>query len=187
MATVVVAGAGAIGGIVAARMAMAGHDVGVIARGPHLRAIERDGLVLDDRLAGRRDAVRVRASERADAFAPPDLLVIGVKAPALAGLLPTLAPLVTPRTIVVPALNGLPWWYFHRAGGRFDGRRIACLDPDGTLAGSIDSARIVGCVVLLAGEVAAPGIVSHTAHRTMIIGEPDAFAACTSAEATSRT
>ena len=75
--------------------------------------------------------------------------------------------------MVVPAINGLPWWYFHTEGGRFDGQPVACLDPDGTLFRALDPARILGCVVHAAAQVPEPGVVRHTAGREFLIGEPD--------------
>lgn len=172
MADVCVVGAGAIGGIVAARMALAGHRVSVIARGAHLQAIREDGLVLDDRVDGARHTVRLAASDDPAAFGRQDLVVIGLKGPAIPAMLPRLAPLVGPDTVAVPAINGIPWWYFHRHAAPHAGRRIVCLDPRGDLFAALDCDRVIGCVVLLAGEVSKPGTVVHTAVRKMIIGEP---------------
>lgn len=172
MADVCVVGAGAIGGIVAARMALAGHRVSVVARGAHLQAIREGGLVLDDRLNGAEHTVKLAASDDPGAFGRQDLVVIGLKGPAIPAMLPRLAPLVGSDTLVVPAINGIPWWYFHRAGAPHAGRRIACLDPRGDLFAALDCDRVIGCVVLLAGEVSRPGTVVHLAVSKMIIGEP---------------
>src|SRR5258708_34764695 len=88
-------------------------------------------------------------------------------------MLPRLKPLVGTETTVVPAINGLPWWYFFKEGGRFDGRPIDCLDPGGELLAALDPGHILGCVVHASAEVTEPGVVSHNAGGTFIIGEPD--------------
>jgi len=88
-------------------------------------------------------------------------------------MLPRLRTLVGPVTMVIPAINGLPWWYFFREGGRFDGQHLACLDPAGTLFETLDPRHILGCVVHAAAEVSEPGVVRHTAGRAFLIGEPD--------------
>lgn len=172
MAKATIVGAGAIGGIIAARMAMQGHQVSVVARGAHLQAIAKQGLTLDDRLTGQRHTVDVAHSDDPAEFGIQDLVVIGLKGPAIPDMLPRLSPLLGPDTVVVPAINGVPWWYFHRAGGRFDGARITCLDPAANLASALPLGHVVGCVVHLAGMVAGPGVVVHTANRNMIVGEP---------------
>lgn len=173
MAKVCVVGAGAIGGIVAARMAMAGHEVGVVARGEHLAAIRAGGLRFDDRLTGESHRVPMPASGDPAAFGLCDLVVLGLKGPAVPAMLPRLAPLLGPSTIVVPALNGIPWWYFHRDRAAPDDPRIACLDPDGGCARALDPDRVIGCVVHVAGVIVEPGRVAHTANPAMILGEPD--------------
>jgi 2-dehydropantoate 2-reductase len=99
--------------------------------------------------------------------------VIGLKAHSIAPMLPRLAPLVAAHTAVVPAINGLPWWYFHREGGPLDGSTVRALDPDGSMFAALDCAHIVGCVVHIAAEVRAPGEVHHTGGRRLILGEPD--------------
>ena len=173
MAKVCVVGAGAIGGVVAARMAHAGHQVSVVARGSHLQAIRDKGLWLEDRTAsGERIKVTVKASHHAQDFGPQDLVVLGVKGPAIADMLPTLPTLLAPHTMVVPAINGLPWWYFHREGSAEQGLRIGCLDPHDTMFQALDCDRVIGCVVHVAAEVIEPGHITQTAPSKMIIGEP---------------
>src|SRR5258705_524361 len=88
-------------------------------------------------------------------------------------MLPRLATLVGAETVVIPAINGLPWWYFYKEGGRFDGQTVACLDPAGALFRALDPGRVLGCVVHAAAEVSEPGVVRHTAGREFLIGEPD--------------
>jgi 2-dehydropantoate 2-reductase len=170
---VCVVGAGSIGASIGAKLAAAGEPVCLIARGEHLAAIRRDGLQLDDRVGPRSGTYRLPASSDPSDFGAQDLIVIALKAHAVASMLPRLAPLLHSGTVVLPALNGLPWWYFHRAGGPFEGTRLRSLDPDGTMDAALDAARIVGCVVHLAAEVVQPGRVQHTAGRRLIVGEPD--------------
>jgi 2-dehydropantoate 2-reductase len=173
MARVCVVGAGAIGGVVAARMAAGGHQVCVVARGSHLQAIRAQGLRLEDRTpGGQRITKQVRASHHAEDFGEQDLVVLGLKGHAIAAMLPSLRPLMGPQTIVVPAMNGLPWWYFHRDGSPNEGMRVACLDPNASMFGDLDSDRIIGCVVHVAAEVTEPGLIAQTAPSKMIIGEP---------------
>lgn len=170
---VCIAGAGAIGATIGARLHIAGEEVGLLARGAHRDAIRRDGLRYIDQQAGTDQVLRIPASDRAADFGPQDLVVVGVKAYSLESLLPALEPLLGPGTVVLPAINGVPWWYFHRSGGPFDATRLACLDPHGRLERALDLARVIGCVVHMGGERTGPGVVQHTAGRRLIIGEPD--------------
>ncbi len=180
MANVCVVGAGSIGAIVAVRMAQAGHTVSVVARGAHLEAIRRDGLTLidasatvaDPQAAATTTTVRLAASADPRDFGVQDLVVLGVKAPSIDALLDPIAPTVGADTIVVPAINGIPWWYFHRDGSSRPGRVIRCLDPQGTMFQRLDPDRIVGCVVYAAAEIPRPGVVRQTAGGRMVIGEP---------------
>ncbi len=168
---VCVVGAGAIGGLVASGFARAGHEVSLVARGTHLDALRANGLTL---LAGdKREVFRLRASEDPSVLGVQDAVFICLKTPSIAAMLPRTKNLLGRDTVVVPAINGLPWWYFHREGGRFDGQSVACLDPDGTLLQALDPRRILGCVVHAAAQVPEPGVVRHTAGRQFLIGEPD--------------
>lgn len=175
-ARIAVVGAGAIGGIVAARLAALGHRVGVVARGAHLEAIRADGLVLEA-VDGTRVRASVDASDDPAELGPQDAIVIGLKGPAIPAMLPRLAPMLGPDTFVVPAINGVPWWYFHgdAAAPRAIGspRHLESLDPGGAMLAALDPDRIVGCVVHLAGEIPRPGTVRHTGGWPMIVGEPD--------------
>jgi 2-dehydropantoate 2-reductase len=168
---VCVVGAGAIGGWTAAWLARAGHGVRLVARGAHLEALRRDGLVLESG-AGRLAFALPASDEPAD-FGPQDAVFVCLKTYSIAAMLPRLAPLLGPETVVVPAINGLPWWYFHAEGAGRDGRPIECLDPQGRMLAALDPRRIVGCVVHGAAEVVAPGVVRHTAGNRFILGEPD--------------
>jgi 2-dehydropantoate 2-reductase len=169
---VCIVGAGAIGATIGAKLSAAGEQVCLIARGEHLKAI-REGLQLVDLVGSRSGTYRLRASAEPSDFGPQDLIVISLKAYSVAAMLPRLAPLLDSGTVVLPALNGVPWWYFRRSGGPYEGMRLQSLDPDATMDAALDAARVLGCVVHLAAEVLRPGQVQYTAGRRLIIGEPD--------------
>jgi 2-dehydropantoate 2-reductase len=168
-------GAGSIGGILGARLAQAGHAVSLLARGDHLAAIRAEGLGIRDIGADSGDVRRFRlpAADDPAAFGPQDAVVVALKAYSIGPMLARLAPLLTPDTAVVTAINGIPWWYFARAGGRFDGAAVECLDPDGAMLRALDPKHLVGCVVHASAEVTAPGVVHHTSGRVFILGELD--------------
>jgi 2-dehydropantoate 2-reductase len=166
-----VVGAGAVGGLTGAWFAKAGHEVSLVARDAHLEAIRRRGLTLIS--GGKPEVHPVRASSEPADFGVQDAVFVCLKTYSIAAMLPRLKSLVGPDTTVIPAINGLPWWYFHKEGGRFDGQPVACLDPDGRMLSAIDPKHILGCVVHAAAQVTAPGVVSHTAGQLFILGEPD--------------
>ena len=168
-----IVGAGAIGAVIGARLAVAGNDVALIARGAHLAAIQARGLTLVDHLDHYSGTYRIPASAEPSDFSAQDLVVIALKAHALGAMLGRIAPLVGPHTVVLPALNGLPWWYFYKEGGALDGSALQALDPQATMFAALDCAHLVGCVVHLAAEVRAPGEVHHTGGRRLLLGEPD--------------
>jgi 2-dehydropantoate 2-reductase len=166
-----VVGAGAIGGVLAGKLAGAGHVVSVVARGEHLAAIQRAGLTLKDATDTR--TFRVAAVEDPRELGPQQAVFVALKAYAIAPMLPRLAPLLAADTAVVTAINGIPWWYFCREGGRFEGSCVECLDPDGAMLAALDARHFVGCVVHAAAEVISPGVVHHTGGRDFILGEID--------------
>jgi 2-dehydropantoate 2-reductase len=168
---VCVVGAGAIGGLLGARLADAGHEVSLVARGAHLAAIRANGLAIQDR-----DGVRswaLPASDEPADFGPQDVVVIALKAYSIGPMLPRIARLLTPDTAVVTAINGIPWWYFCRARGKLDGAPVECLDPGGAMVRALDPKHLVGCVVHGSAEVVAPGVVHHTSGGAFILGEID--------------
>jgi 2-dehydropantoate 2-reductase len=166
-----VVGAGAIGGLLGAGFARAGHEVCLVARGAHLDALRTNGLIL---LAeGKREVFRLPAADDPSVFGAQDAVFLCLKTTSIGAMLPRMKPLVGRDTVVVPAINGLPWWYFHAEGGKFDGQPVACLDPTGALFQALDPRHILGCVVHAAAEVTQPGVVKHTAGRLFILGEPD--------------
>lgn len=171
---VCVFGAGAVGGHIAAQLAAAGHEVGVIARGAHLEAIRRNGLTL---LKGERRIVgRVRAAERAEELGPVDFVLVTLKATGLGALAAGVKPLLGPETAVVFAQNGIPWWYAQGlSGSRPRPPDLSRLDPGRALARAIAPERIVGSVIYSANEVVEPGVVRNDApqRNVLILGEPD--------------
>lgn len=164
-------GAGAIGGFLAARLAAAGAAVSVIARGPHLAAMRRDGLrVLS---ASGESVVRPLCTGDPAEAGPQDYVILTLKAHSLPAAVPQIEALLGPDTALVSAINGVPWWYFHRVGGPFEGTRLASVDPDGILWERLDPRRAIGCVVYPAADLVAPGVIRHTYGDRLPIGEPD--------------
>lgn len=168
---VAVLGAGAIGGLVGGLLARSGTDTTLIARGRHLAAIRRDGLrIVGDALDV---VVDVPATEDPGDVGVVDVVLLGLKAYSYASCGPLLAPLLGPQTTVVAAQNGIPWWYFHRQGGPFDGRRLESVDPDGAVSAVISPERAIGCVPYPAAEITEPGVIRHLEGMQFPLGEPD--------------
>ena len=164
-------GAGAIGGMIAALLVRAGATVSVVARGETLAALNRDGLRLI--IDGETLQAPVQATADPAELGPQDYLVIAVKAPALPAVASRIGPLLGPETAVVPAMNGVPWWFFANAGGALAGQKLTAVDPDGAIGRAIPTARVIGCVVHIACSRDAPGIIRHSGGRRLIVGEPD--------------
>ncbi|GAB3851270.1 2-dehydropantoate 2-reductase [Dactylosporangium cerinum] len=156
-----VVGAGAVGGVIGVRLASAGLPVSVLARGATLAAIGSDGWRL--REAHDQRTVHVTASDDPARLGPQDLVFLTVKAHSLPALAPSLVPLLGPDTVVVAALNGVPWWFLHP-------RRLHSVDPTGSIAASIPVSSLVGCVVHLSASVPAPGVVQLKAENELILG-----------------
>jgi 2-dehydropantoate 2-reductase len=168
---VAVLGAGAIGSYVGAALARGGAEVALIARGPHLAALREHGVTVH---SPRGDFhADVQATEDPSEVGPVDVVFLGLKAYSYASAGPLLAPLLHDRTAVVAGQNGVPWWYFHRHGGPYDGRRIEAVDPGGATTAAIDPARAIGCVVYCSTELEAPGVVLHGEGTRFTLGEPD--------------
>ncbi len=163
-------GAGAIGGFVGGMLAEAGHDVSLLARGPHLAALRSQGLRLES--GGRMLTSRPKASDRPDELGPQDFVIVAVKGPALPSVAASIAPLLGPDTGLVFALNGIPWWFFQGIGGPQEGRRLSSVDPDGALRAGLDAGRIIGCVVHIGCSVPEPGLIRHASGNQFILGEP---------------
>lgn len=168
-----VVGAGAIGGYLGARLALAGHEVVLIARNRNLEAIRAGGFKLIEEDGRERVARAVRAEPRMADAGPQDAVLLTVKAHQVHELLPDLRALFGPQTMLVTMINGVPWWYFQRLGGPWEGRRLDSVDPGGVLADAIEPERIVGGVVYPAAELVAPGVVRVVEGNRFTLGEPD--------------
>lgn len=169
--SVCVFGAGAIGGLVAARLEAAGTPVSIVVRGAHKAAIEAGGLVVQS--AAGRIATHLRVVSDPAALGPQDYVFITLKAHSLGPALPQLRPLIGAGTTIVAGVNGLPWWYFHALPGPFAGRRIESVDPGGVLSEALPAAQTLACIVYPAAEIVEPGVISHTFGDRFSLGEPD--------------
>jgi 2-dehydropantoate 2-reductase len=168
---VLIFGAGAIGGYLGAKLAMSGVDVTFFARGPHLAAMQAEGLTLMSE--GQRHVVKGTFTDDHEAVDPPDYIVIGLKAHGLASAVPQIARMLGPETAIVTAMNGVPYWYFYGQGGEFDGLRLNSVDPDGSIWDALNPQRAIGCVVYPAASIAEPGVINHTYSNRFTLGEPD--------------
>ena len=165
-----IVGAGAIGGWIGMHLARAGAQLCVLARGDTLSALQKNGLQLHQ--GGLLHSTPVKASNDAAALGVQDLVVISVKAPALATVAQQIGPLLGPDTVVLTAMNGVPWWFLQGFGGPVQGQALASVDPQGAIARAIPAAHIVGCVVHASCSVDAPGVIRHHFGDGLIVGEP---------------
>ncbi len=166
-----IAGAGAIGAYIGARMARAGFDVTLFARGPHLRAMQEHGVQVMSV-----DGDFVARPAIADSLAnvgPVDIIFLGVKAHGLPQLAPQLKPVLGPDTTVVSTQNGIPWWYFDGFGGKWEGLRLERVDPGGVISSAIEVQRVLGSICYFATEITAPGVIQHIEGNRITLGEPD--------------
>lgn len=164
-------GAGAIGGWIGSKLAQAGSAIDVVARGATLEALKRDGLILAS--GDTRVAVPVKASEDPKTLGVQDLVIVAVKAPALPAVAQQIAPLLGPDTIVLTAMNGVPWWFLQGGfGGPLAGAQLEAVDPGGRIDAAIPARHVIGCVVHASCALDAPGVVRHVFGNGLIIGEP---------------
>ena len=170
---IAIVGAGAIGGYLAARLILSGQPVTIIARGANLAAIRASGITLRLPGGGEETARPSFATDNAAEAGPQDVVIVAVKGQQLAALAPSLAPLLGEETAVVPAQNGIPWWYFQRYDGPFAGRRLESVDPGGVISTHISPERVIGCVTYQAAELDAPGVVRFIEGDRFTLGEPD--------------
>lgn len=170
---IAVIGAGAIGGLVGARLALAGEEVTFLVRGANLQAIRSNGIRLVETDGEEKVARDVRATDDYDAAGPQDVVVLAVKAHQVAEVAGRVGKLFGPDTVVVTMQNGIPFWYFHRHGGEYEGHGVRSVDPDGQLARLIPPERILGCVVYPAAELVAPGVIRHIEGGRFPLGELD--------------
>jgi 2-dehydropantoate 2-reductase len=168
---IAVVGAGAIGGYLGARLALAGEDVTFIARNRNLAAINADGFRLIEEDGSERHAATVRAVQAMADAGPQDAVLLTVKAHQVVDLLPELRALFGPETMLVTMINGIPWWYFHALDGQHAGRGLDSVDPGGRIAAHIEPQRIIGSIVYPAAELLAPGVVKVVEGNRFTIGE----------------
>ncbi len=164
-------GAGAVGAYMGAKMAHAGYDVTLHARGPHLQAMQQNGV----RVTGASEDLIARPKAVGDLAqaGPMDVVFLCVKAHGVPALAPQLAPVLGPETIVVSTQNGIPWWYFQGLEGPFAGTRIERVDPGGVIAGAIEARRVIGSLIYFATEIETPGVIRHNDGNRISLGEPD--------------
>ena len=164
-------GAGAIGGLMGVKLAQAGADVSLVARGPHLAAMQQNGLrLIHDETE---TVAQVTATDTPEDLGPQDYVVITLKAHSVPGVVQKMAPLIGPDTTIVSAVNGVPWWYFHQIGGAFEGTRLKSVDPGDAQWNGFGPDRVLGCVVYPAAEVIEPGAIKHVEGNRFSLGEPD--------------
>ena len=164
-------GAGAVGGFIGTKLAHAGNNVSAVARGVTLTALRERGLRLHS--GGTIFTETVRATDDPTKLGVQDLVIVAVKATALAGVAQKISPLIGPETIVMTAMNGISWWFFDGFGAEFEGTRLTSVDPDGSIAAAIPSGNVIGCVVHGSFSLNEPGFVRHGFGKRLIIGEPD--------------
>lgn len=164
-----IAGAGAIGCTLAARLSESGQNVKVLARGTTLETLNNTGIHLTD-IDGEHNA-KVFASDSAEEIGPQDLIFICSKAPALPAMLKLIAPMLHEKTIVIPVVNGIPWWYFEGVEGRFSGDTIQAIDPEGSVSKLLPQHHLIGCVVFITAFRNAPGVVTSTNPHLIVLGE----------------
>ncbi len=164
-----VVGAGAIGGWIGARLDRAGEEVSLLARGAHLDAIRADGLRLID--GDERSTHRLAASDDPGQLGPQDVVLVTLKYVDIEATLRAIEPMVGPDTVVVTAMNGLPWWFPHHLDGPLAGATLESVDPGGRLSARFDDDRLLGLMVMASATVAAPGVVHHTALNRFALGE----------------
>lgn len=170
---IAVVGAGAIGGYLGARLSLAGEDVTFIARNKNLAAIKANGFKLLHEDGSEQHAANVRAVQAMAEAGPQDAVLLTLKAHQVKDVLPDLRALFGPETLVVTMINGLPWWYFHKLAGPYEGRRLESVDPGGVIAAHIEPERVIGSVVYPAAELVAPGVVKVIEGNRFTLGEPD--------------
>jgi len=168
-----VVGAGAIGGLMGTKLALSGQEVTLIDQGAHLAAIKENGLKLVMEDGAELLAKDLKATDSFDEAGTQDMVILALKAHQIEAVAPKLPALFDADTSIVTVQNGLPWWYFQRHGGEFDGRRLETLDPTGVIEANIEAERIIGCVVYPAAAVIEPGVIHHVEGDRFPVGELD--------------
>ena len=171
MTRIAIYGAGAIGGLLGARLATTDADVTLIARGPHLDAIRKGGLTIEEQ-DGSRQSIEVSATDDPAEAGHQDYVVVTLKAHSVPGTVDAMQPLLGPETAVVMGVNGVPWWYFYGVDGPWRDRRLESVDPGGRIWDGIGPERAIGCVVYPASDVPEPGVIKHIEGDRFSLGEP---------------
>ncbi|MGJ8572028.1 MAG: 2-dehydropantoate 2-reductase [Hoeflea sp.] len=164
-------GAGAIGGYMGAKLAQAGADVSLVARGPHLTAMRDKGLTLIEESGT--TTVAVTVSDNPADLGPQDYVIVTLKAHSVPAVVGRMKPLIGENTTIVSGVNGVPWWYFHKVGGPLEGTRLESVDPGCVQWDGFGPDNVLGCVVYPAAEVSEPGVVKHIEGNRFSLGEPD--------------
>jgi 2-dehydropantoate 2-reductase len=170
MSRICIYGAGAIGGYLGVQLALAGEEVTLIARGPHLAAMQSQGLKL--RIEGEERLARPACSADPAGLGRQDYVIISLKAPSVPGVVEQMLPLLGPETAIVSAVNGIPWWYFYQLPGPWQNYQLESIDPGGKQWRLLGPERAIGCVVYPAAEVIAPGVIQHVEGNRFSLGEP---------------
>lgn len=163
-------GAGAIGGYMGAKLAEAGADVSLVARGPHLAAMQKNGLTLIE--DGVSKTLPVTVSENPADLGPQDYVIVTLKAHSVPPVVDKMLPLIGKNTTIVSGVNGVPWWYFHKSGDDLEGTRLASVDPGNAQWNGFGPDNVLGCVVYPAAEVIEPGVIKHIEGNRFSLGEP---------------
>lgn len=170
---IAIVGAGAIGGFLGARLSASGHEVTFIARNKNLEAINARGFRLIEEDGTELHAPNARAVQDTSQAGPQDVVILTVKAHQVVDILPGLPQMLGEHTMVVSMINGVPWWYFHKLAGPYEGRQLESVDPGGKIAAVIAPERIIGGIVYPAAELLEPGVVKVIEGNRFTIGEPD--------------
>ena len=164
-------GAGAIGGFVGAKLAEVGAEVSMVARGPHLSEMKRNGLtLLEEGLDSRR--IKIKVAQDPSELGTQDFVFVTLKAHSVPSVAESMAPLFREDTTIVSGVNGVPWWYFYKVGGEFEGTRLSSVDPGNKQWNFFGPERVLGCVVYPAAEVTGPGVIRHIEGDKFSLGEP---------------
>jgi len=164
-------GAGAIGGWLGVQLSLAGEDVTLIARGPHLEAMQNNGLKL--LIDGEERVAHPRCVADPAEAGIQDYVIVTLKAHSFPGVIEQMQPLMDDDTAVVTGVNGIPWWYFYKLAGKYENHHLESIDPGGRIWNSIGPQRAIGCVVYPAAEIVEPGVIRHIKGDRFILGEPD--------------
>src|ERR1700716_3788071 len=173
---IAIIGAGAIGGYVGVKLALAGEDVTFIVRGANLETIRRNGMKLVMSDGTEHVANRVKATNHYAGAGPQDMVILAMKAHQVEAVANEVPKLFGPETVVVTMQNGIPYWYFHKHGGRLAGSQVHSVDPNGLVSAKIPAERVIGCVVYPASELVAPGVIQHVEGDRFPVGELDGSA-----------